>query len=214
MNDCVNAEMRDRLPDLLHERLDAGSRAAVMAHLDGCADCRAELALLRGVQEMLARTAPHVDVGRVVRAIPSRDAGRARWSSWRVAAAAAAIVAVGGASLTLMRSGGSDIVVDSSVASANQQAPVATPPAQPIQRSTTPSDSVRQPQRSSAQQVARGGDAAATELEMTGRLGELTDEELRLLIEEIDQLEAVPLPDPEPTVIPITSKATSGRAGT
>ena len=47
MNDCQNAEMRDQLPDLLHERLAATERAVVMAHLDGCVDCRDELALLR-----------------------------------------------------------------------------------------------------------------------------------------------------------------------
>ena len=34
MTDCPNAEMRDRLPDLLHERLETSVRAAVMAHVE------------------------------------------------------------------------------------------------------------------------------------------------------------------------------------
>ena len=75
MNDCPNAEIRDRLPDLLHEHLDAGARAQVMAHVERCADCRAELALLREARSLLA-TAPLVDVGRIVRALPSPAAAR------------------------------------------------------------------------------------------------------------------------------------------
>ena len=47
MTDCSSAEMRDRLPDLLHERLDPSARAAVMAHVADCQDCDLELALLR-----------------------------------------------------------------------------------------------------------------------------------------------------------------------
>jgi len=42
VNDCVNAEIRDQLPDLVHERLDASALAIVMAHVDGCIDCRDE----------------------------------------------------------------------------------------------------------------------------------------------------------------------------
>jgi len=46
MNDGVNAEFRDALPDLLHGRLNALDRATLTAHVESCADCRAELALL------------------------------------------------------------------------------------------------------------------------------------------------------------------------
>ncbi|PYP60840.1 MAG: hypothetical protein DMD26_18920, partial [Gemmatimonadetes bacterium] len=54
MTDCPNAEMRDRLPDLLHERLDASARAVVMAHVADCDDCRAELVVLREARVVLA----------------------------------------------------------------------------------------------------------------------------------------------------------------
>src|SRR4029078_419075 len=47
MNDCLNAEMRDLLPDLLHDRLAADVRAAVTAHVSACIDCREELEVLR-----------------------------------------------------------------------------------------------------------------------------------------------------------------------
>ena len=55
MSDCPNAEIRDLLPDLLHDRLDAPTRARVLAHVDGCADCRSELELLRSLRGSLER---------------------------------------------------------------------------------------------------------------------------------------------------------------
>src|SRR6185312_3370040 len=98
MNDCPNAEMRDLLPDLLHERLDVSLRAAVTAHVGACEDCRAELTLLEGVQRMLTKQTPRVDVNYVVGALPlaskqraarqpaARVAPRRRWADWRIAA--------------------------------------------------------------------------------------------------------------------------------
>ena len=50
MNDCTNAEIRDQLPDLLHDRLTVSVRDVVVAHVADCADCREELELLRGVR--------------------------------------------------------------------------------------------------------------------------------------------------------------------
>mgnify|MGYP001149706736 CR=1 FL=1 len=35
MNDCPNAEMRDLLPDLLHDRLPVDVRGEVTAHVGG-----------------------------------------------------------------------------------------------------------------------------------------------------------------------------------
>ncbi|HEX8942687.1 MAG TPA: zf-HC2 domain-containing protein, partial [Gemmatimonadaceae bacterium] len=94
MNDCPNADIRDQLPDLLHERLDVSVRAAVMAHVDSCVDCRAELELLRGVHGMLVSRTPRVDVNYIVNALPKRAARPVRlaprrrvWSDWRIAAA-------------------------------------------------------------------------------------------------------------------------------
>ena len=60
MNDCSNADIRDQLPDLLHDRLSVTARAAVVAHVDSCVDCRDELELLRGVG---GGRAPHTPRG-------------------------------------------------------------------------------------------------------------------------------------------------------
>jgi hypothetical protein len=103
MNDCPNGELRDRLPDLLHDRLTPEARRGIEAHVAVCADCREELELLRAAQASMRR-APAVDVGRIVAALPAprRPAKRA-WAGWR-AAAAITLIAVGGTSVAVARS--------------------------------------------------------------------------------------------------------------
>jgi hypothetical protein len=118
MSDCSNGEVRDLLPDLMHDRLDAHTRARVVAHVDGCADCRSELELLRSLRGSLDRGTPHVDVNRIVAALPTPASvrpsqHRRAWrvlSDWRIAAAVTFIVA-GGTSLAVihdMRDSASD----------------------------------------------------------------------------------------------------------
>ena len=102
MIDCPNGDVRDLLPDYLHDRLESSARMSVERHLAGCAACRDELALLRDLRGTLQR-APRIDVAAVAAAIPAyRPAARKGWTTgWRVAAAVAAIV-VGGASIALL----------------------------------------------------------------------------------------------------------------
>jgi hypothetical protein len=212
MNDCVNAEVRDQLPDLLHERLEPAVHAAVMTHVEGCADCRAELELLRGVHLMLGKATPSVDVGRIVEALPRRRPARSRWMDWRIAAAAVLIV-VGGASLTLIPRRGVQLRPDTTAVAAKAEAPIApSSVAVPDQPASPRVDT----QPSPVQQVAAGTSDVAVDrgIEMTGGLSELTEDELRLLLQEIDELEAVPLTEPEPAVIPVTSKRSGSPTGT
>ena len=85
-------------------QLAAGERAALEAHLDGCADCRREAAELRAVARALeiARAGPDAAVpnppsdlvDRVVESVRA-DRGRARRRAWRVRAAVAAAAAAG-----------------------------------------------------------------------------------------------------------------------
>ena len=102
MNDCVNAEMRDLLPDLLNDRLGVGARAAVEAHLAGCTDCRAELELLRQVRAAAsAMKVPSIDASRLSANLPPyrRSAWRAASRSWQLRAAAAVVLLAGAASV-------------------------------------------------------------------------------------------------------------------
>jgi anti-sigma factor RsiW len=71
MRDCVNAEVRDRLPELVHGRLDGPERGAVEAHVAACPDCAAEAALIRLVAGGVALATPKVDAGRVAAALPA-----------------------------------------------------------------------------------------------------------------------------------------------
>src|SRR5689334_18973953 len=111
-SDCQRAEMRDQLPDLLHDRLNAGDRAAVLAHVGACADCREELALLRVAHRALVMATPRIDTARIVSALPAPPSSnvvpirtaRSRWADWRIAAAIT-VLAVGGTSVALLNRG-------------------------------------------------------------------------------------------------------------
>src|SRR4051794_8894443 len=113
MTDCTNAEIRDQLPDLLHERLDASALASVMSHVAECVDCTDELRLLREVRAAIESRTPRVDLNYVIGALPKAPArpglrparvGRV-WTDWRVAAAVTLLVA-GGSSVALLTHNG------------------------------------------------------------------------------------------------------------
>ncbi|HVZ77544.1 MAG TPA: zf-HC2 domain-containing protein, partial [Gemmatimonadaceae bacterium] len=72
--------MRDLLPDLLNGTLDAGARAEVEAHVASCADCRAELDMLRAIRR--AAPQPAVNVARIVSALPAPAQPGARRRGW------------------------------------------------------------------------------------------------------------------------------------
>jgi hypothetical protein len=69
MGDCINTEIRDALPDLIHARLDATERARVEAHVAACSDCSAEVELLRRAAAVLALGAPRMDARRIAAAL-------------------------------------------------------------------------------------------------------------------------------------------------
>ena len=103
MNDCQDIEIREALPELVRGGLSAVARARVQQHLEQCADCMAELAIIRAVLSTSA--APRVDVARIVAAVP---AYRRKTSSMRNVylelAAACLIGAVGISTLVVHNS--------------------------------------------------------------------------------------------------------------
>jgi len=107
MNDCLNVEIRELLPEYLSGALSASRRAEVDAHLATCEDCAEELTVLRLVREAYADT-PAVNVGAIVAALPRKSA-RPAMRSWRrnhalQIAAAISFIALGGMSLAVARS--------------------------------------------------------------------------------------------------------------
>lgn len=104
MNDCMDREIQDLLPDVLHGTVGAAERARIEAHLAGCGYCRQELEVLRAVQGAAVFT-PTVDVAGIVRTIPPYRINipaverpvRSPVVRWLVAAGFA-VVAIGGSS--------------------------------------------------------------------------------------------------------------------
>ena len=92
--DCE--QVRDLLPDLLRDRLDATQSARLRSHIHGCAECRAELSVASAV----ARTRLAVPAGleeRVAGALPARVSVRPRWTA--ALAASVAVAVIGGSAL-------------------------------------------------------------------------------------------------------------------
>lgn len=199
MTDCPNAEIRDLLPDLVHGRLDAATRADVERHVRDCAECTAEVTLLRELRSAL-HASPRVDVAAIVAAVPAyrKPAGRS-WIGWRTAAAITVLVA-GGSSVAVLQRGGT------SVADSARLMPAVTPdavaPAQPVQApAPAETESVRvavAPPR--VEQPAPRQDAVPSGREATGRelavggasLNDLSDRELVSLLKDIESLDGLP----------------------
>ncbi|CAN5226744.1 hypothetical protein BH09GEM1_BH09GEM1_36340 [soil metagenome] len=210
MNDCPNADVRDQLPDLVHDRLTAAMRASVEAHVAACADCAAELALLRDLRAV--RVTPTVDVASIVAALPAyRKPIRRSWVGWRAAAAITAIVAGASSVAVLKRGVPSDVNVGaraSTVAVAGalpQDAPAEAPRtasvAATVNYSSTRVDSgVIEPAHAAAPTSVAG--TAPRELAMGGgTLNDLDDRELASLLKDIESLDALPSVDVESTPV-------------
>jgi anti-sigma factor RsiW len=194
MTDCTNVLVRERLPDLLHERLDAVSRAEVQAHLAACAECAAELTLLREARRAMQRV-PAVDVARIVAALPGPTA-----------AAPPLRVTRGGLSPDVHRSAGRR----GSAAPAWRRYAVAAglllavgiPGASWMQSRSTPADGGPTVAGPAAASVAAEGGDRLLAVNVEG----LTDDDFAGLLDGLENLDAVPASDPLP-VMPVEPAA-------
>lgn len=191
MTDCLNEEMRDLLPLLGSDALDASGTAAVRAHLASCAACREELRAVECSRAVLAAAAPRVDVGAIVAALPAprlrvvagsgtgaraaRQGGFRRSRSYLAAAASLLIVASLASPLLtgVFRESPPVGVPDTSLTMTGPESPVAPPPAIP----STPV-------------------AAAPGLAVEGGLSDLSDDALSALLAELDAIEATVATEP------------------
>jgi len=188
MRDCADGDVRDLLPDFVHETLAEAEQARVGAHVSSCADCAAEVALLRTIGACLP--APAVDVRRIVAALPAFPGGVVRRPAfparpWRFAAAAT-VLAVAGISLA--------VVQGTFLAAGSGRATVAAPDAVTRTR-VAPVGTVGETLASVVRPVK---DAAG--LAFDGGLADLTDKQLQSLLGEIDALDAKPSAEPESPV--------------
>lgn len=225
MNDCQNAEIRDQLPDLLHDRLTAGERAVVLAHVDGCAECRGELELLRGVHHVLVAATPRVNTLRILSALPKPGEGvvvpmiqsratRSRWADWRIAAAVT-VIAVGGGSFALLSRAHPTVSVPQVAA-----VPVSAPARADTQLASAPvvapapnKEVAQVDPATDAHEAEYSADDDASDTGIEGRIDNLSEQQLKALLNDIGQMKAVPVTEPDPITIKVDSKASSGTSG-
>ena len=216
MNDCMNAEIRDQLPELVHDRLDAARRAAVLAHVAACADCRDEVELLRAARAMFDAQTPRVDVGYIVNALPLAkpraahiERRRPVWSDWRIAAAVTLIVAGGSSVAVMSRERGTAVTVRDTV----QPAQIAGVPVQPDSASSGGRAPAIEPQHQAPTPSTIVADEQGSGLG-SSRLNDLSEQQLEALLNEIDQLQTTPMTEPEPVSLRVHDNSSTSPEGT
>lgn len=176
MNDCVNGGIRDLLPELVSGTLPAGEALRVQEHVRVCADCAAEVELLRTARAAM-RLAPPMNTARIAAAVQASTSQRlaARRIPARVGriAALSLVVVLGAVGLWSARD--STIVGDPGVAVTAAAGEASTVVEQPV-AVTQPPAATRAPV-----QLALGGD-----------MSQLGDDQLVALMQEVAALDAMP----------------------
>ncbi len=225
MSDCPRGEIRDRLPDLLHDTLSGPARLGLEQHVAACAACAREFELLCEARDAMA-SVPAVDVEAVVAAVRARRtpelprgrgapahpvlrfAGRRRGQLWRIAAAV--VLTVGAAAVY--------------ATAARRDAPLAVARAGRASRLDTSvgrrgaaplpgvaSTAVALPAAESASRTvppAHGTSPAETRVGLfaAGGIGDLADGDIATLMHALDGLSAVPDAEPAPVLPAVTEE--------
>lgn len=186
MNKCIESDVQEMLPDLLHRTLRSEDRERVEFHLATCESCREELSVLRTVKSA-AVFAPAIDVGRIVRQIPPYERitpsveapARSRAARWLVAATMA-VLFVGGGALLLNRPEAPDAVA--------VEYPSAVSPASSGESVPAPAV-VETPSAPAPRNLALAADVAS-----------LSDGDLVQLMTEMETFDALPATETEPVI--------------
>lgn len=202
MIDCINTEVRDALPDLLHGRLNALDAATMNAHVESCAECRAELALLREVRAT-APLAPSMDYAQMAASVPayrgaaisvpSRGFIRNNLRNIGLVAAGALIAFTG---WSVSRS-----TLDDGRAAPSVAVVAPSPTVLPV----TPPSTVAP----STPTIAKSGNEATQEvtqvasLSLLGSTQDLSDADIEQLTSDLDQLDALPSAEPQSVTLSV-----------
>lgn len=205
MSECTSGELRDLLPELVNDRLDAAMRQRVEEHVASCTECADELALLRSLRPALL-SEPAIDAQRIAAAVRAQTAGSAGSASraparegiatrWRVAIAAAALLAIGalGYVASVHRKLGAPEIA---VAPTAVHAPSPEIAAAPLHPTPAPS--------------------APTTFASSGVLenvSDLSDDEVRTLTASLDTLSSLPDAEPSPGIDPLGASLEDLSAG-
>jgi len=195
MNKCIDNEISEMLPDLLHGALGAEAMERAEAHLATCEECRAELNVLRAVKSA-AVFEPTIDADQVVRRIspytpivPAVELpARPRLVSWLVAASLViAVVGVGSVLATRQSATNNPASVAATVPSAKtptQPTPVASKA--PDGGALTGAAAIRQPR--------------AHALALAADVDGLSDGNLVQLMNDMSRFDALPAAEAEPVI--------------
>ena len=192
MNKCMNNEIQEMLPDLMHGALSKDARGRVEAHLATCEECREELEVLRTIKSA-AVFAPAIDVDRVVRQIspystivPATDLpARPRLVSWLVAASLA-IAVVGVGSLVVARRHVASTPTAVTTAPSSAQVPTQSAPV----ASKTPDPTA----------TVATGQPHTHALALAADVDGLSDGNLVQLMNDMNRFDALPATEPDPVI--------------
>jgi Putative zinc-finger len=197
MNKCIDSDIQEMLPDLLHRTLADDARKRVEAHVATCESCQEDLDVLRAVKSA-AVFAPSIDVGRVVQQIPpyrtivpaiEQPAG-ARVVSWLVAASLA-LVMLGGGSVLMIQS--KDFRASNPATYTQLPDKIATG----LQTTKSPDQSVVAPMTIVQKSVAVPHPHA---LALAADADGLSDGSLVQLMNDMDGFDALPGSEPDPVI--------------
>ena len=207
MNDCMNVEAREALPDLMNGRLSELDTATMNAHVESCPECRAELALLREARST-APIAPSLNANRIAAVIspyggvavslpaaPERRVVSSRM--WKFAAAALLVVTGGWLASTQRNQATTDVpaMVAASPVTADSL-PALDPSGQPVTAMADTKGSSKTATRSNVEvQVAS--------LSLLGSTTDISDSDLEQLVAELDAIDAIPADEPTPVTITV-----------
>ncbi|MGI8619013.1 MAG: zf-HC2 domain-containing protein [Gemmatimonadaceae bacterium] len=179
----MNGDIRDVLPELVSGTLPAADLLRIQDHIRACADCAAEVELLRTARAAM-RLAPTMNTARIAAGVQASTAQRlaARRIPARVArmAGVSLIVVLGAIAVWTMRDAPND--------APREITPVATKlPAAGSETSIVASVAAVDEPR-----IAKG----PTQLSLGGDISQLDDDELLALVDELSGLEAMPGEEP------------------
>jgi anti-sigma factor RsiW len=206
MNECMNEEIRDALLDMVYGRLSELDTKTLMEHIQFCAECRAELAVIREAQAT-APIVPRIDAARVAAAIApyanpasmsdadARKTARPVAMTWKFAAAAL-LISAGGWAL----SNTSLISHENESRGAASVAAVASTPSAEVAGRVTSEQSGATPE---APEPVTAVPTEIAALSIVGGVPDLTDDQLEALIQDLDAIESLPSGDPAPVTLSV-----------
>jgi hypothetical protein len=193
MTECNHPEFKEQLPDLAAESLDAATRDRVMQHVQACIACTEEHEILRAVHTT-QMPVPYINVAKIVRALPPAPLPVRPELPWYRRASlqmAAALLLVAGGLISVRQAG--DRVQERS-------AQVAAAPSQVASAPEVVSSPAPQPTVISEVPATRRVGAvspAGNDIALVTGLDEMTTDELSSLLKDVENLDALPVAEPE-----------------